>query len=90
MLHALFVCEGGTNTAFPYGIKDGHHHSRAQARVIAINTLHHIESAYRLWPHGDYVVYVADWWCPEECDPKGNRNLRANLKKILNKESSKK
>ena len=68
----------------PYGICDGHRHTEAKAREICRRTVRH---AYADWlvsrRDQTFLDFLADRYCPEQCDPAGNRHWKRNLPAIL-------
>ena len=72
---AIFAIEGGDKTHYPYGIKDGHHHTREQARRICWNTVENAKRDYQLYqPKEDFLEYLSDRYVPIEDDPVGHCN----------------
>jgi hypothetical protein len=69
---------------WPYGIKDGHRHTQAQARRICLNTIRHAWSDWNAAGcPGDYINFLADQYCPASDDPQGNLNWKHNIKFFL-------
>jgi hypothetical protein len=80
--NAIYRAEGGNNTRFPYGIKSIKNcHNR---RAICINT---IVNNYNRWSgRGDFIVYLADHYCPASTDFIGHKNWINNVKYFLRKD----
>lgn len=79
--NAIYKVEGGTNTHYPYGIKSV---VTTNPRRVCLNT---IKNNYTRWLNQtnetDFIVFLADRYCPKTADPKGNANWKRNIKKIL-------
>jgi hypothetical protein len=80
---------------YPYGIKDGHRHTEAEAREIARRTVRHAWADYslsasraardgeRAGVRCSFIDFLADRYCPPACDAAGNRHWKRNLKLFL-------
>lgn len=81
---AIWQAEGGEKTRYPYGIKSVKVSSATEARNTCINT---IKNTYRRWlgsgSRGHFIDALADRYCPPSADPKGNRNWKRNVRRIL-------
>ena len=79
---AIYKAEGGDKTRFPYGIKSikNCHNRRAVCMRTIINN-------YSRWSgRGDFIVYLADHYCPAETDFIGHKNWINNVKYFLRKD----
>lgn len=79
---AIWIAEGGAKTKYPYGIRSINTHGDAtKARRICLNT---IRNNYVRWVNagrpGEYVVFLANRYCPVASDPRGNANWIRNVK----------
>jgi len=81
---AIYLAEGGDKTRHPYGILGDF---EQPAREICINTIRH---RYNDWViggcQGDFVVYLANFYCPvgADNDPSGlNSNWIKNVTSLL-------
>ena len=83
--NAIYRIEGGDKARVPYGILSVKVKSREDARRICCNT---VRNNYVRWQKagakGDYRLYLADVYCPKSSDPKGNKNWRNNIVKMVN------
>ena len=79
---AIFKTEGGTNTVYPYGIKQHFHNTTSQQACI--NTILHAERDWHITKVDRHFIYLlADRYCPSSCDLKGNINWKNNMVRIL-------
>jgi hypothetical protein len=80
---AIYKIEGGANTKWPYGIKSI---KTSNPRQVCINT---IRNNYVRWQKSgsrkDYLDFLADVYCPQSADFKGNANWKANIHKMIAK-----
>ena len=91
ILAALWTCEGGSGTSYPFGIRC-HHHTKAEARAIAIVE---IESAKRdyvkyFYYHSnvDFITYFGERYCPttgnlSPAEKRLNKNWIPNMRNKL-------
>ena len=94
VVEAIYISEGGENTAYPYGIKlqsYPHDVPRSQhARKVCVAT---VLKNHQRWidsgMQGDFIDFLADRYCPPSVDPQGNKNWKKNVKFYLNKWSKK-
>lgn len=85
---AIYRIEGGSHTHHPYGILHRGHLSRTAARRICLATIRH---CHQRWlanvGHAQrqlFLLYLADHYCPPQCDAIGNRNWRRNILLLVN------
>ena len=78
---AIYKIEGGANTKWPYGIKSI---KTSNPRQVCINT---IKNNYSRWQKSGsskpFLDYLADVYCPQSADFKGNQNWKANIHKLI-------
>lgn len=84
LANGIYQIEGGSKTAYPYGIKSiKTNGNKAYARQICLNT---IKNNYKRWIRAgktnSFLNFLADKYCPIECDPKGNKNWKVNIKQF--------
>ena len=82
---AIYVIEGGKKTKYPYGIKSINTKGNViVARKICINT---INNTHKRWiaanKPNDFLDFLADRYCPSTCDKQGNKNWKANIRKLI-------
>ena len=81
---AIWRLEGGAKTRYPYGIKSVNVSSEAEARQVCLNTIRNHYQRWRKWGRtNDYLVSLADRYCPSACDRRGNENWKRNIKALL-------
>ena len=82
--NAIYRLEGGSKAKAPYGILSVKVSSPEQARRICLNT---IANSRKRWLKagrpGDELDFLADRYCPRSADPIGNKNWKANIKRLV-------
>ena len=80
---AIYRIEGGAKTRYPYGVKSV---KTSDPRRVTINSIH---NNYARWQKvgkpGYFGDFMASRWCPESADPVGNKNWKANFRKLVGK-----
>jgi hypothetical protein len=80
---AIYKAEGGRKARVPYGILSVKVADEAEARRVCLNT---IRNNYRRWEKagkpGLFLDYLGNVYCPASADPVGNKNWRANVKRL--------
>ena len=78
--NAIYIAEGGKHTNYPYGIKSIH--TTHYRRTCELTIIHN----YQTWNgRGDFIVYLADHYCPAEIDFIGHKNWINNVKYYIKK-----
>ncbi len=84
---AIYIIEGGANTAYPYGIRSI---KTNNPRQVCINT---IRNNYQRWQKSGckepYLDFLANIYCPISADKKGNENWHKNIRAVLTKAGQK-
>lgn len=71
---AIWKAEGGTKTAYPYGVTAVR---TRNPRKVCLQT---ITTTWRRWDgKGCFLVVLGDRYCPVSVDPKGNCNWKRNV-----------
>jgi hypothetical protein len=79
--NAIYKAEGGTKTAFPYGILQRYKHTTP--RQACINTIKHAKKDFN--GKDDFIVFLGSRYCPVGCnnDNGTNRYWVKNVKYFL-------
>lgn len=81
---AIYIAEGGANTAHPYGILK--HYKHTTPRQACINTINHAARDYNGVMDDSFIVFLGNRYCPVGAsnDPTGlNKNWISNVTSIL-------
>ena len=80
----IYVIEGAERAKVPYGILSVKCSSREECRRVCMNT---VRNNWRRWDKagrpGEYLDFLADRYCPIKSDPIGNRNWKANMRRMV-------
>ena len=80
MADAIYVAEGGSRAARPYGILSVKVANKAEARKVCIRT---IRTALSTWDGKScFFVHMGRKYCPPSVDPSGHVNWVRNTKRI--------
>lgn len=80
----IYRLEGGAKAKAPYGILSMKVSSPAMARRICLNTIANSRNRWlKSGRPGDELDFLADRYCPASVDPKGNRNWKVNIHKLV-------
>ena len=83
--NAIYLAEGGNKTKHPYGILSCH---TSNPRHTCIVTIQH---SFAKWKHKQpFIDFLADSYCPSQCDPTGNKNWKKNVRYFLTKKETRK
>jgi len=81
IVKAIFIAEGGNKTKYPYGIKSI---KTSNPKKICENT---VSNNYIRWQRAgktnDFIIFLADKYCPQSVDYQGNINWKKNVKKLV-------
>lgn len=88
IVHAIYICEGGDKTNWPFGIKSvdtkKEKDYKKRYAIAKKNCKWLVREAYRNWSNrgrkGSFWDYLGNTYCPAKSDVIGNKNLRRNLK----------
>lgn len=81
---AIYLVEGGTRAAVPFGISSVRVDTFAQARRVCENTVVNNLKRWRFHDApGCFFDWLGDRYCPPQHDPRGNRHWKANIKRRL-------
>jgi hypothetical protein len=83
---AVYRVEGGVHTKHPYGIMCQISNPRHTC-CVTIN--HAFKDWRRLGDTNNFIDFLANRYCPMQCDPVGNRNWKHNMHSILERSQSK-
>jgi hypothetical protein len=83
--NSIYLIEGGSKTAYPYGIKSiNTNKNKQKARRICLNT---IKNTYNRWQNSNksdcFLNYLANRYCPPDADKVGNLNWKKNIHKLV-------
>lgn len=82
--NAIYKLEGGTRAKVPYGILSVPVRDEAHARRICLNTIRNNRIRWiKAGQPGAFLDYLADRYCPRSADPIGNKNWKANIKRLV-------
>jgi hypothetical protein len=88
IVNAIYYVEGGPKAKVPYGILSVRVKNKEDARKICFNTVkNNIARWQKQTQEKDFLVFLANRYCPPSVDPKGNANWKKNIKAILQKNS---
>lgn len=80
------ICRQENSRHYPYGIKDGHPHTVREARELCRATVRHAYAdwlvTHRAQPIA-FLDFLADRYCPPQCDAPGNAHWKHNLPRLL-------
>ena len=81
---AIYRVEGGSRARVPYGILSIPVRDEAHARRICLNTIKNNRVRWiKAGQPGAFLDYLADRYCPRSADPIGNKNWKANIKRLV-------
>lgn len=84
IVSAIYRCEGGEHTKYPYGIKSVKVKSKEDARIVCENTVRNEFNRLHVIKLDKYFIYMlADRYCPLKSDKQGNENWKINMVRIL-------
>jgi len=82
---AVYRVEGSARAKVPYGILSIPVRDTAHARRICLNTIRNNRARWiKAGQPGAFLDYLADRYCPRSADPVGNKNWKANIKRLVN------
>ena len=82
--NAIYRVEGGSRARVPYGILSIKVRDEAHARRICLNTIKNNRVRWiKAGQPGAFLDYLADRYCPRSADPIGNKNWKANIKRLV-------
>ena len=73
---AIKVAEGNRH---PYGILSVKVKDEADARRICLNTIRNNQKRFGNVSDADFILKMADRYCPKKSDPLGNANWKRNV-----------
>ena len=81
---AVFFVEGGARAKVPYGILSIKVRDTAHARLVCLATIRNNRVRWiKAGQPGAFLDYLADKYCPRSADPVGNKNWKANIKRLV-------
>lgn len=84
IVNGIYKVEGGARAKSPYGILSVKCKDKEECRKICAKT---VKNTWQRWNKagkpGAFLNYLADRYCPISADPKGNRNWKHNIKKLI-------
>ena len=82
---AIYRVEGGARARVPYGILSIKVRDTAHARLVCLATIRNNRIRWiKAGRPGAFLDYLADKYCPRSADPVGNKNWKANIKRLVN------
>ena len=83
---SIWHAEGGTSAKVPYGILSVPVHGAKEARQVCLTTIRHAWNDWTRLPantRGDFLIFLAEIYCPVEDDRNGFSNWIKNVRWFL-------
>jgi hypothetical protein len=82
---AVYQIEGAGRTKYPYGVRSIDTKGDVdKARRICANTVRNQFIRWQKWGKtNDFLISLADRYCPSACDRTGNINWKKNIVKLV-------